>query len=69
MLEILAEAPIRRVLLAPRHSRVWALRQNLTAFDAASVALAEALPAPLLTFDQKILSAPGHQAAVVVPSC
>lgn len=67
MLELLAEAPIRRVPLAPLLPRVWALRQNLTAYDAAYVALAEAISAPLLTFDQKILSAPGHDATVVVP--
>lgn len=67
MLELLADAPIRRVSLAPLLPRIWALRQNLTSYDAAYVALAEALPAPLLTFDQKIQAAPGHQAAVVVP--
>jgi len=67
MLELLAEAPIRRIPLAPLLPRVWALRGNLTAYDAAYVALAEALPAPLLTFDRKIPAAPGHQAEVVVP--
>ena len=67
MLELLAEAPLRRVPLAPLLPRVWALRKNLTSYDAAYVALAEALPAPLLTFDLKIQAAPGHQANVVVP--
>lgn len=67
MLELLAEAPIRRVPLAALLPRVWTLRKNLTAYDAAYVALAEALPAPLLTFDRKIPTAPGHQAKVVVP--
>jgi len=67
MLELLAEAPIRRIPVAPLLPRVWALRGNLTAYDAAYVALAEALPAPLLTFDRKIPAAPGHQAEVVVP--
>jgi predicted nucleic acid-binding protein len=67
MLEILAEAPIRRVPLSPLLPRIWALRASLTAYDAAYVALAEALPAPLLTFDQKIPGAPGHNAQVVVP--
>jgi predicted nucleic acid-binding protein len=68
MLELLAEMPIRRVPVAPLLPRIWSLRKNLTAYDAAYVALAEALPAPLLTFDQKIPSAPGHRAEVVVPS-
>ena len=67
MLELLAEAPIRRVPVAPLLPRIWTLRKNLTAYDAAYVALAEALPAPLLTFDREIPAAPGHQAKVVVP--
>ena len=67
MLELLAEAPIRRIPLAPLLPRIWALRASLTAYDAPYVALAEALPAPLLTFDRKIPGAPGHHAEVVVP--
>lgn len=50
------------VLLA----RVWELRDNLTAYDAAYVALAEALDAPLVTCDGKIASARGHHARVEV---
>ena len=68
MLELLAEAPIRRLPLEPLLPRVWALRANLTAYDAAYVALAEVLPAPLLTFDRKIPAASGHRAHVVVPT-
>jgi predicted nucleic acid-binding protein len=45
-------------------TRIWDLRQNLTAYDAAYVALAEALDAPLLTRDRRIASAPGVQARV-----
>ena len=67
MLELLADAPLRRVPLAPLLPRVWDLRKNLTSYDAVYVALAEALPVPLLTFDRKIPAAPGHQAEVVVP--
>lgn len=44
--------------------RIWQLRQNLTAYDAAYVALAEALSAPLLTSDARLASAPGHRARV-----
>jgi predicted nucleic acid-binding protein len=47
-------------------SRIWQLRNNMTAYDAAYVALAEELKAPLITRDQKIASAPGHAAAVEV---
>jgi len=44
--------------------RIWRLRQNLTAYDAAYVALAEQLRAPLITRDRRIAAAPGHTAAV-----
>ena len=46
--------------------RIWQLRQNLTAYDAAYVALAEALQAPLITRDHRIASAPGHSAAIEI---
>jgi predicted nucleic acid-binding protein len=45
-------------------SRIWALRDNLTAYDATYIALAEALDAPLLTLDARLAAAPGHQAEV-----
>lgn len=34
--------------------RAWALRENLSAYDAVYVALAEALDAPLLTCDKRL---------------
>ncbi len=46
--------------------RIWQLRQNLIAYDAAYVALAEELKAPLITRDRKIAAAPGHTAAIEV---
>ena len=46
--------------------RIWRLRQNLSAYDAAYVALAETLQAPLITRDRRIAAAPGHTAAVEV---
>jgi predicted nucleic acid-binding protein len=46
--------------------RIWRLRQNLSAYDAAYVALAEELQAPLITRDRRIAAAPGHAAAVEV---
>jgi predicted nucleic acid-binding protein len=46
--------------------RVWALRKNLTAYDAVYVALAEALDMPLLTCDANIGGAPGHRARIDV---
>ncbi len=44
--------------------RVWELRDNLTAYDAAYVALAEALDVPLLTRDRRLATAPGHHARI-----
>jgi predicted nucleic acid-binding protein len=40
------------------------LRSNLTAYDAAYVALAEELDMPLLTRDARLARAAGHQAVV-----
>ena len=44
--------------------RIWALRHNMTAYDAVYVALAETLPAPLLTRDTRLATAPGHTAVI-----
>ena len=46
--------------------RIWALRKNVTAYDAAYLALAEALHAPLVTTDEKLARSPGHKARVEV---
>jgi predicted nucleic acid-binding protein len=60
----LSDFPLQRYphdFLLPR---IWELRSNLTAYDAAYVALAEALDAPLLTRDRKLAGATGHHARV-----
>jgi predicted nucleic acid-binding protein len=43
----------------PLMERVWALRDNMTAYDAVYVALAEALDTTLLTCDAKLARSPG----------
>jgi predicted nucleic acid-binding protein len=43
--------------------RIWKLRQHLTVYDDAYVALAEALSAPLITRDRKLAATSGHRAA------
>jgi predicted nucleic acid-binding protein len=47
-------------------SRVWELRDNVTVYDAAYIALAETLDTPLVTTDAKLARAPGIRAAVEV---
>lgn len=42
----------------PLLPRAWELRHNLTAYDAAYVALAEALDVPLITGDARLAAAP-----------
>jgi predicted nucleic acid-binding protein len=46
--------------------RIWSLRRNLTAYDAAYVALAEALEATLITRDAALAKVSGHRARVEV---
>jgi predicted nucleic acid-binding protein len=48
----------------PLADRIWALRPNLSAYDAAFVALSEALDVPLVTCDARLAAAPGHQARI-----
>ena len=44
--------------------RIWRMRHNVSAYDAAYIALAETLGATLLTRDARLASASGHSAAV-----
>ena len=46
--------------------RIWELRDNLTAYDATYVALAEAIEAPLVTMDRRLARAPGPRCTVTV---
>ena len=55
----LAGFPIRRMARAPLLHRMWELRDNVTAYDAAYVALAERLGSPLVTTDSKLAAASG----------
>jgi len=53
----LAEFPLRRHAHTLLLQRVWELRNNLAAYDAIYVALAEALNVPLFTRDRRLASA------------
>jgi predicted nucleic acid-binding protein len=63
-LEDLAALPLRRYPHEPFLGRIWALRRNVSAYDAAYVALAEALHATLITRDSRLGSASGPKAAI-----
>lgn len=60
----LRRLPIVRHPLMPLLTRVWELRDNLTPYDAAYVALAERLKLPLLTADAGMAGAPGLRCRV-----
>lgn len=62
----LADMPITRYPHYPFLPRMWELRENITAYDAAYIALAEVLVAPLLTRDSRLAAAPGNSASVEV---
>jgi predicted nucleic acid-binding protein len=54
-----ADLTITRCGHEPLADRVWALRDNLTAYDAVFVALSEVLEVPLITCDARLAAAPG----------
>ena len=60
----MADMPMRRYAHDIFLPRIWGLRDNLTAYDAVYVALAEALDAPLLTRDGRLAGAVGHTARI-----
>jgi predicted nucleic acid-binding protein len=60
----LQEIRIERAPHSPFVNRVWELRDNLTPYDAAYVAVAEALHVPLFTADRGIAGAPGIRCEV-----
>jgi len=62
----LADLPVRRYphdFLLPR---IWQLRAGVTAYDAAYLALAEVLSAPLVTCDARLARSRHHAAEVEV---
>lgn len=51
--------PITLFPTTPLLRRCWALRANVTVYDACYIALAEALDVPLLTADARLANSPG----------
>ena len=63
-LDDFADLRIRRYGHLALADRIWELRDNATAYDAAYLALAEALPGTLLTCDAALAKVPGLRACV-----
>lgn len=63
----LAGLPVDRYPLAPFEERVWELRDQLSAYDAWYVALAETLDTELVTSDLRLRRAPSLRCVVVAP--
>jgi predicted nucleic acid-binding protein len=63
-IEDLTDLPLRRVPHRALLPRCWELRNDLTPYDAAYVALAEMLACRLLTADRRIARSPGLRCAV-----
>jgi predicted nucleic acid-binding protein len=64
-LEDLRELPVIRYPAAHLLGAIWRLRENLTAYDAAYVALAELLDVPLVTTDVRLARSTGHTAKIL----
>lgn len=66
VVDVWRQLAIARYAVVGLSERMWELRDNVTAYDASYVALAEALGCPLLTADARLAAAPGVRCAVTV---
>jgi predicted nucleic acid-binding protein len=63
-LKLLDGDTLSRHPVQPLAPRMWSLRHNITAYDAAYVALAESLDLPLITRDARLSRSSGHAARI-----
>ena len=63
----LVAMPLTTFPFEPLADRVWALHPTVTAYDAAFVALAEELDAPLWTLDRRLAAASGPRCIFAMP--
>lgn len=57
---------LERFAVAGLAERIWDLRDNVTAYDACYVALAEVLDVPLVTADARLAATPGPRCRTTV---
>lgn len=57
----------RRVSVNALADRAWALRHNLSFYDACYMSLADVLRTPLVTVDMKLVNAPGLPVETIHP--
>lgn len=66
MIDVWQRLGLERVGVSGLLGRVWELRDNLSAYDATYIALAEALESPLMTADGRLARAPGPRCTITV---
>lgn len=66
MIDVWQRLGIERVAVSGLLGRVWELREDLSAYGATYVALAEALESPLVTADGRLARAPGPHCTITV---
>jgi predicted nucleic acid-binding protein len=66
LLDDLLGVPLTRYPHEILLSRMWDLRANASAYDAAYIVLGEILSAPVVTCDARVAGIPGHGAAIEV---
>lgn len=62
---LLVDAPIERLATSHLVGAIWALRHNLSPYDATYVALARGLDCPLVTTDARLARAPGNEIEII----
>ena len=63
----LVDLPVEHFAYGATGARSWQLRSNVTSYDAAYVALAEELDAPLATLDARLRRASGPGCVFLAP--
>lgn len=68
VLDDLVLLPVELYPFLPFQDRVWQMRENVSAYDAWYVALAEAHDVPLATLDRRLAASPGPRCGFRTPA-